>query len=162
MKIRSIAFAVLALAFTQYACNQQAEEKEAAGAAEITTELINNPNTAQEEAVDPETAPVIQFENEVYEFGQITQGEKVQHSFTFTNSGKSNLIIASASGSCGCTVPSWPKEPIAPGETGQIDVVFDSNGKQGKQNKTVTLVANTVPNKTVIALKGEVLVPEKQ
>jgi hypothetical protein len=162
MKITPILSAVLVMTMSQYACNQPTEETEAVDNTAITTEIINNPNSAEESEVDPEMAPVIAFEEEVFEFGQVSQGEKVQHSFVFTNTGKTNLIIASASGSCGCTVPSWPKEPIAPGETGTIDVVFDSNGKQGQQNKTVTLVANTLPNKTVIALKGEVLVPEKQ
>ena len=128
---------------------------------EINTDLINNPSTANGE-VNTENVPVVTFKEEVYEFGQIVQGEKVAHSFEFTNTGKSNLIIASATGSCGCTVPSWPKEPIAPGENSKINVIFDSNGKQGKQTKTITIVANTVPNKTVIALKGEVLVPDNQ
>jgi len=127
---------------------------------EISTELIENPNSASE--VDPEHMPVITFDNEVFDFGEIVQGEKVNHSFTFKNTGNNDLLISSAQGSCGCTVPTWPKNPIKPGETGKIDVEFDSNGKQGKQNKTVTLVANTIPNTTVIALKGEVLLPEEK
>ncbi|CAG0968466.1 MAG: DUF1573 domain-containing protein [Bacteroidetes bacterium] len=127
---------------------------------EISSDLINNPNTASE--VDPEHMPVITFDNEVYDFGEIVQGEKVNHSFTFKNTGNADLLISSAQGSCGCTVPTWPKEPIKPGETGKIDVEFDSNGKQGKQNKTVTLVANTLPNTTVIAIKGEILLPAEK
>ena len=73
---------------------------------------------------------------------------------------ETDLIISSAQGSCGCTVPEWPKEPIKPGEEGKIAVTFNSSGKQGKQNKTITLVANTIPNTKVIALKGDVLVPK--
>lgn len=158
-KARTYLYLLMACSLV-YACGDASTNNEQQTTdAEITTDIINNPNSASEE-VDPENVPAITFENEVHDFGQITQGEKVERSFKFTNTGKSDLIISSASGSCGCTVPSWPKEPIPPGGTGQIDVVFDSNGKQGKQHKTVTLVANTLPNKTVIALKGEVLVPE--
>ena len=102
-----------------------------------------------------------EFVEKVKEFGQITQGEVITTKFQFRNVGKSNLIISSAQGSCGCTVPSWPKEPIKPGAKGEIEVTFDSNGKFGMQNKTITLVANTIPNTMVIALKGEVLAPEK-
>ena len=80
--------------------------------------------------------------------------------FRFKNVGQSNLIISSAQGSCGCTVPEWPKEPIAPGAEGKIEVTFNSTGKQGLQNKTVTLVANTIPNTKVIVIKGEVLAPK--
>ena len=79
--------------------------------------------------------------------------------FRFRNVGQSNLIISSAQGSCGCTVPEWPKEPIKPGEEGKINIIFNSTGKQGLQNKTITLIANTIPNTKVIAIKGEVLVP---
>ena len=69
------------------------------------------------------------------------------------------MLISSAHGSCGCTVAEYPEKPIAPGEEAVIKVKFDSNGKQGKQHKTVTLVANTVPNTKVLTLKGEVIVP---
>jgi hypothetical protein len=123
----------------------------------ITTDLINNPNTAGVDKINEDKLPFFEFEEEVKNFGQITQGEVVSTSFRFKNVGQSDLIISSAQGSCGCTVPEWPKEPIKPGEEGVIDVTFDSNGKQGMQNKTITLVANTTPNTRVVALKGEVL-----
>lgn len=128
---------------------------------EISTDLIENPATATDEQTTTEDLPQITFEQEVFSFGQITQGEKVEYSFRFMNTGKSDLIITSARGSCGCTVPSWPKEPIAPGASGTVDVVFNSNGKQGQQHKKITLVTNCMPNTTVIALKGEVLIPKE-
>ena len=141
------------------ACNN--EKAADAGKEEVSTELINNQSTAEEGAeVNPEDAPKFEFEETVIEFGEISQGEKVKRMFKFTNIGNSNLIISDAKGSCGCTVPLWPRNPIAPGETGEIEVVFDSNGKSGRQNKTVTLVANTVPNTMVLAIKGDVLAPE--
>jgi len=127
---------------------------------DLTTEIINNPITANDEAVDEDLLPFFEFVEEVKEFGTITQGESVSMTFRFKNVGQSNLIISSAQGSCGCTVPEWPKEPIAPGAEGTIEVTFNSTGKQGLQNKTITLVANTIPNTKVIAIKGEVLAPE--
>jgi hypothetical protein len=153
MSMKKKIFFTLIISVTLVSCENNESE--------ISSDLINNPNSATE-AADPEHMPVITFDNEVYDFGEIVQGEKVNHSFTFKNTGNNDLLISSAQGSCGCTVPTWPKNPIKPGETGKIDVEFDSNGKQGKQNKTVTLVANTIPNTTVIALKGEVLLPEEK
>lgn len=104
--------------------------------------------------------PEIKFDEEVFDFGRITQGEKVSHSFTFKNVGKKNLIISGASGSCGCTVPDWPKEPILPGGTGMIDVVFSSEGKSGAQEKTVTVVTNCEPATRVIRIKADIIVAE--
>lgn len=106
--------------------------------------------------VDAENAPVFTFENEKHDFGKIQQGDKPETEFTFTNTGKSPLIITQARGSCGCTVPEWPNQPIAPGETGKIKVVFDSTGKTGRQSKTVTLTANTVPNTRVLTITADI------
>ena len=103
--------------------------------------------------------PVMLFEEEVHDFGKITQGEKVSYSFKFKNTGKSNLVIASAQGSCGCTVAQPPKEPIAPDSEGKIDVVFDSNGKSGSNQKTVTVITNCEPNTKILTIKAEVIVP---
>ena len=80
----------------------------------------------------------------------------------YQNIGDDKLLINSAKGSCGCTVPVWPKEPILEGEESTIKVTFNSSGKQGRQNNTVTLVTNAIPNTKVITIKGNVLVPEKQ
>jgi hypothetical protein len=103
--------------------------------------------------------PVMKFEEEAHDFGRITQGEKVSYAFKFTNTGKSNLIISSAAGSCGCTVPEWPKEPIAPGKEGKINVVFSSEGKSGLQEKTITVVTNCEPSTQVIRIKTNIIVP---
>lgn len=96
------------------------------------------------------------FEEENHSFGTIEEGVIAKHDFEFTNTGDAPLIITNASGSCGCTVPSWPREPIAPGETGKIHVEFNSNGRTGNQTKTVTLSANTVPNKKVLRISAQV------
>jgi hypothetical protein len=92
-------------------------------------------------------------------FGKIIQGEKVTYSFKFTNTGKSDLVITGASGSCGCTVPSFPKGPITPGKSGLIDVLFNSEGKKGIQNKTITVLANTQPNAVTLKIKVEIIEP---
>ena len=131
------------------------------GNGELSTDLINNPNSATENA-DNLDMPQMVFVEESFDFGDISEGEKVEHNFKFKNSGKSDLIISSAVGSCGCTVPSYPKEPVKPGDEGIIKVVFDSNGKQGAQHKRVTVVANTNPNKTMVAIMANVLVPEEK
>lgn len=146
---------------TLSACNNETKSDDKA--VKVTTDLINNNATAEEGAVDDEAnAPKFEFEETVMQFGEISQGEKVKRMFTFTNVGKTNLIISDAKGSCGCTVPLWPKNPIAPGEEGEIEVVFNSNGKSGHVKNTVTLVANTVPNVMVLAIEGDVLVPQTQ
>ena len=126
---------------------------------DIDADIINVPVSS--EGVDIDDMPIFEFENEVFEFGKISQGEKVSHSFRFRNIGESDLVINKVEGSCGCTVmKGWPKHPVKPGEMGNIDVVFDSKGKKGTQNKTISVVANTYPSTTVISLKGEVIAPK--
>lgn len=116
------------------------------------------PPTAQPTApVNTGPTTVMSFNEEVYDFGTVTDGEKVEHTFKFTNTGKEPLIISNAKGSCGCTVPKWPKAPIAPGATSEIVVQFDSKNKVGKRNQQVTITANTEPANTIIRLTGEVL-----
>ncbi len=140
----------LALAPFIFSCNQ--EEKSA------SNEVISNPATAATPG-DTSSLPKFQWEKEVHDFGKIVQGERVAYAFKFTNVGKSDLVIASAKGSCGCTVPEYSKDPVKPGESGKIDVIFDSDGKSGHQDKKVTLMANTNPNTVVLTITGEVEVP---
>jgi hypothetical protein len=108
---------------------------------------------ANDESADK---PEISFEETNFDFGAIKEGTKVSHSFKFKNTGKSDLIIGDARGNCGCTVPKYPTQPIEPGESGVIDVEFNSAGKHGKQNKSVTLVTNTIPSTKVLTITGEV------
>ena len=125
---------------------------------QLDTDLIHNPNSA-EGSVDADKAPVMVFERDLHDFGEIIQGEKVSTEFKFTNTGKSDLIIASARASCGCTVPEYPKEPIPPGGSGVIKVSYNSEGRKDAFNKTVTITANTIPNENRIKVKGVVVVP---
>jgi hypothetical protein len=99
------------------------------------------------------------FEEEEYNFGTIKQGDKVTHDFNFTNVGKEPLVITEAHGSCGCTVPQWPKEPVAKGAKGVIHVEFNSTGKMGMQDKTVTISSNAKVGSKVLHLKGNVETP---
>ena len=82
--------------------------------------------------------------------------------FILKNTGDADLIISAAKGSCGCTVPEWPKNPIAKWEEAAIKVTFNSSGRSGKQNKTVTLVTNAIPNTKVITINGNVIVPQNK
>lgn len=100
---------------------------------------------------------VLKFKETTFKFADVREGQEVSHAFEFTNSGKSDLLISNAVGSCGCTVPEWPKEPIAPGKSGKILVTFNTEGKQGQQHKSVAITANTKPEITEIFLEGHVL-----
>ncbi|MDQ3100735.1 MAG: DUF1573 domain-containing protein [Bacteroidota bacterium] len=126
---------------------------------EVTSDQINSPVSGYED-VDPEDLPQIKF-NEVHQdMGQMVQGAKVTRKFTFTNTGGSALVLQDVRGSCGCTVSrNWPKHPIKPGEEGMIEVVFDSEGLSGRQNKSVTVIANTSPPSTALTITGEVMGP---
>lgn len=124
----------------------------------ITTDDINISASANG-TQNAGSLPFIEFEEEVHDFGKITQGEKVSYSFKFKNTGKSNLLISSAQASCGCTVPKPPKDPLAPGATDKIDVTFDSNGKSGKFDKQITVITNCDPNTKVLKITGEIIVP---
>jgi hypothetical protein len=128
----------------------------------INPDVVNNPATASSDKSAMDHVPVFQFSEESHDFGTIIQGKKVSYAFTFKNSGKSDLVIRSANGSCGCTIPEYPKEPVAPGKEGVINVTFDSEGKEGKQNKTVTIIANTIPNSKVLTITGEVKKQEEK
>ena len=102
------------------------------------------------------------FEETSHDWGTIAEGEKMTHVFKFKNTGDNDMIISDAHGSCGCTVPEWPKEPIKPGKSSQIKVIFDSKGKPGDQSKSVTLTANTEPSSMVLMIKGKVTPKEEK
>lgn len=113
-------------------------------------------NSVASEQVPTGPTTSIAFEQTDFDFGTVMDGEKVKHTYKFKNTGNEPLIITSAKGSCGCTVPKWPSEPIPPGGSGQIDVEFDSKCKPGKQTKRVTVTANTVPAQTFLNISGTV------
>ena len=103
-----------------------------------------------------ESGAKVEFEKEVHDFGNLKQGEPAVYEFTFTNTGNEPLIISNSRGSCGCTVPSWPREPIAPGKSAAIKVKYDSN-RLGPINKSVTIQSNAINEPTkVVRIKGNI------
>ncbi|MGB1040311.1 MAG: DUF1573 domain-containing protein [Flavobacteriales bacterium] len=98
----------------------------------------------------------ISFKEMKHDFGKVLSTSANEHTFTFTNTGTEPLVITNAKGSCGCTVPEWPKEPILPGETGKIDVVYKPNGQNGPNSKQVTVTANTDPINTILTISGDI------
>ena len=129
------------LLLTLVSCDQKSRETK-----NLNTSAIETDQTSNKE-------PIISFDKKNWDFGTITDGEVVEHTFRFTNTGTSDLVISSASASCGCTIPNWPKEPIAPGEKGEIKVEFNSNGKKDMVTKDITILANTNPVKTILQIK---------
>ncbi len=148
--------ALVALSACNNAANKiKSEEGESPQPEQVTEQ------SSKEEAVSPSNVssaekPAFSFEEEMHDFGSIEEGTVAKHDFTFTNTGNAPLVINNARGSCGCTVPEWPREPIAPGETGTIHVEFNSTNRTGAQQKQVTLTANTVPNKKVLRISAQV------
>lgn len=106
--------------------------------------------------ISAKDAPVIKFEEEIYDFGKITDGESVMYEFKFTNVGKTPLIISNATATCGCTIPEYPTTPIKPGKGGKIKVIFNSLGKVGLQDKVVSIISNANPYLATVHMVGEV------
>lgn len=154
-KIKMKQLILLLVSLALVSCNSSSDEKT------ITTDLVNSPLTANSNA-EKVLTPNIEMLETSYNFGEIQQGESVTHDFILKNTGDADLIISAAKGSCGCTVPQWPKTPIAKGEEAAIKVTFNSAGRSGKQNKTVTLVTNAIPNTKVLTINGNVIVPQNK
>lgn len=114
-----------------------------------------------QQATDDKNLADIKFDTDTFDFGTIKQGDVVTHEYKFTNVGKEPLVITGAHGSCGCTVPEWPKEPIKKGTKASIKVTFNSAGKQGDQMKTVTINSNAKQNPKTIYIKGKITKPEE-
>ena len=98
----------------------------------------------------------VQIIDSAYNFGKVTDGEKVEYSYRFKNTGTKPLVIVDATASCGCTVPQKPEKPILPGEIGFIKIVFDSKGRVGNAHKTITVISNANPEFPQLILTGDV------
>jgi hypothetical protein len=112
-----------------------------------------NANTASQNR--PKTS--VKFDKTVHDFGNINNKDQVECVFKITNTGNEPLVIENAQGSCGCTVPDYPKDPIPSGETRDIKVKFNPSGKKDKQSKTVTITANTDPVQSVLTIQSFVM-----
>ncbi len=105
-----------------------------------------------------QSSAIIEWEKSTHEFGDVIQGEKVEHVFKFTNTGTIPLVITNVLVTCGCTTPKgWPREPIAPGGKGEVTIQFDSKGKNGRQNKVATVVSNAVAGNSQVTFSVNVL-----
>ena len=146
----------VALATFMFSCNSESPAAE-----EVSTETTIVEPTVEERtpAIEPAVAlatTVLSVDRMEHDFGQIPDVAPVETSFVLTNNGDEPLLITSAQGSCGCTVPEYPKDPIAPGESRDMKVSFNPSGKEGVNNKTVTITANTEPATTIINIKSDV------
>ena len=128
---------------------------------QVPANVVNIPNSASG-SNNQEQLPIIEFRNLEHDFGKVIQGEVVTFAFKFKNTGKSDLVIANISAACGCTASEYPKTPIKPGAEDVIEVSFNSSGKQGFQNKTLLVAANTQPSNTTLTIKAIVIIPENQ
>jgi hypothetical protein len=139
------------------ACNNNTNTKNGADN-RLPASLVNNPLTANGlDTVAAARKPTMDFKDTLHDFGQVHEDEIVQYNFEFTNHGKNPLIITSAAGSCGCTVPDYPHDPIEPGKNGVLRVSFNSAGKSGHQEKSVSLHTNTLRGTEMLYIKAEVV-----
>ncbi len=158
-------FAVLLLVAV-IACKNESSSTEGAASTDAAagtvapTSDVANPSGEAMPAAPTGPTTTIEYETMVHDFGEIKEGDMVKYSFKFKNTGSEPLVISDAKGSCGCTVPDWPREPIAPGASAEIKVEFDSKGKGtedgSKQTKRVTVTANTNPAQTYLTISGVV------
>lgn len=135
-------FSVIVIAFAALAVFAQEEKKEVAA----------NPN-----------APKMKFKEETFDFGELAEGPQATHEFKFTNTGKEPLVLSNVRASCGCTTPSWPKEPVLPGKESAIVVTYNTQGRPGPFTKSITINSNSDEPNKIIIIKGEVIKedPEK-
>ena len=150
----------VALAAFMFSCNSETASTDSATDAVETTVVEPAVETTVNEAVPVTTelteVTAMKLDRMEHDFGKIPDTAPVETSFVVTNTGDKPLLITNAQGSCGCTVPDYPKDPIAPGESRDMKVSFNPNGKEGVNNKTVTITANTEPATTIINIKSDV------
>ena len=149
-------FTILSGFFLLAACNNDNSEGVQAIKGGPNSDVIRNPITA-DEPLDTNKLARIVFEQPLYNFGKTKEGNHVEHSYTFTNTGKVPLVISNCKATCGCTVPEWPKDEVPPGGTGVIKATFNTESRDGHQRKGITITANTYPNETLIYLEGDVI-----
>lgn len=161
-KLSFLSVLFLALLMTVTSCKDEKASTAAVPTPATTTPTATPAANAQTatatKAIPTGPTTTMTFEETKHDFGKIMDGDKVEHIFKFKNTGKEPLVISNAKGSCGCTAPIWPKEPIKPGDTGEIKVVYNSKNKGkvgGKpENKNVTITANTNPVETRLFMTG--------
>lgn len=146
--IRSILFTGMFLFFL-VGCKQKSNQH-------VPSDVVHNSASAESNS---NKKPIISFDKTEHDFGDIMEGEVVEYNFKFTNTGNADLIISGQRASCGCTVSDYPRNPIKPGESSYIKVTFNSQGRTGKNYKTVTLSTNCEPSEVVLTIKANVIQP---
>lgn len=122
----------------------------------VNTDLIQNPVSANGQEKNT-GLPVIAFDKTEHDFGTIIEGEIVEYTFNFTNTGGSDLILTKVSASCGCTIPKYDTKPVAPGEKGQIVVSFNSENRRGNQSKTIKVLSNAQPSLAELTITSNIV-----
>jgi len=157
-----IAVALSALAYKQFSGSDSSASTSVVAASTAKTDPATAATTSFDplaktgEVVDNSPKTTINFAQYEHDFGNIKQDSENKYVFTFTNTGTEPLIIEQANGSCGCTVPNYPKAPIPPGGTGDIEVEYKPGKQENAQTKTVTVIANTEPKETTLRIKANV------
>lgn len=160
--MRTYSFTLAVLLLLSACAGQESNKDEGTKDDLLSTDLVKNPHTASgTDSVAMGELPTMDFADTVHDFGSLHDGEKGVYEFEFTNNGKKPLIISSATGSCGCTVPHYPRDPIAPGKTGVINVQFDSKDKMGHVEKSVTISTNSQRGIHMLYIKADVITDKK-
>ncbi|MFK7000015.1 DUF1573 domain-containing protein [Flavobacterium oreochromis] len=120
--------------------------------------MLSMKEESMKKKLKPGEYPKIEFDSPQHDFGTIKQGDKVEHIFKFTNTGKNDLYVIEVRPSCGCTAPEWTKTPVKKGESGEIKIIFNSKGKSGEQTKSVALLTNTEQGNEVLTFKANIIV----
>lgn len=147
-------FLVITIAFI-FGCNEPTTTGKVVEEikADDVASIIRNPVSASD-IIDPDFVPKMTFDQTTYDFGTVKAGKKIEYTFKFKNTGEVPLLINDARSTCGCTVPTFPKDYVKPGSRGEIKVVFDTKGLKGTQAKPITISANTNPRDTELFIKG--------
>ena len=148
-------FLLLIIILVVFGCSSNVSELELR-IAKLETEIASLKRGGSSSILTEGSFLKFQFDKEEHNFGEIYDGDIVTHIFSFKNVGETPLIISKATASCGCTIPSWPKQPIPSGSSGQIKVQFDSSNKPGIQNKVITITANTETKIKKLLIKAQV------
>ncbi len=161
MKFKTLIFSAAACSFLM-ACGSKNAAKKDNGLQEIrlddkasNADIVRLPVSADGKA-DASNMAKMEFETTTFNFGAITEGAVVKYVFKFKNVGPVPLVISDIQTSCGCTVPDWQRAPIQAGASSEVKVQFNSEGKHGTQEKAVRVIANTLPNETVLMVSGSV------
>jgi|SRR5690606_32666558 len=154
MKISKLILVITSTTFL-FACNDSSEQKETQlDEGLIPANVVVDPTSLDSSNVlSPDEMPSIDFVDSFHDFGTVTAGEVVEHEFVFKNNGGIPLIISQTIASCGCTIPEKPTDPILPGEEGKIKVAYNSAGKEGLEEKTITVLSNAAESRKVLKIK---------